>query len=184
MSTSGTSSAWIAESDWRVSLSPPPCRPHGFTHVLILGGPRGWRMRVATRCHREGVLRKGPFVSLGPSDDATLRHALESRLMGSPPHGHGDPLARAEGGTLFLDGIDGLGMATQRLVLRFLDRLLPGVHERPGAWAGCVIAGCAPPGRGPAADRLLMPLFDALDKIRIEFPATPPEVTRAIRRGE
>jgi len=138
--------------------------------VLILGGPRAWRLRVASRCHRDGLLRHGPFVALsGGSDDVRLHRAIQGRLLNRPAPLFHDPLARAEGGTLFLDALERFPVLTQRLLLAFLDRLSMADDAR-GVWAGRVVAGCSGhPGPGRGVDHVLTPLFDALDKIRFEF---------------
>ncbi len=96
------------------------------TTVLITGENGTGKELVARAIHQQNVRRRGPFVVANCSSySPTL---LESELFG---HEKGafpgairqtrGRIARAHGGTLFLDEIGDISLATQVLLLRFLQ---------------------------------------------------------------
>jgi PAS domain S-box-containing protein len=94
--------------------------------VLITGENGTGKELVARAIHRQNVGRKGPFVVANCS--AYSSSLLESELFG---HEKGaftgairqkkGRIERAQGGTLFLDEIGDISLATQVLLLRFLQ---------------------------------------------------------------
>jgi PAS domain S-box-containing protein len=94
--------------------------------VLITGENGTGKELVAQAIHRQNVGRKGPFVVANCS--AYSPSLLESELFG---HEKGaftgairqrkGRIERAKGGTLFLDEIGDISLATQVLLLRFLQ---------------------------------------------------------------
>ncbi|MGA7105066.1 MAG: sigma 54-interacting transcriptional regulator [Candidatus Deferrimicrobiaceae bacterium] len=94
--------------------------------VLITGENGTGKELVARAIHRQNVGRKGPFVVANCS--AYSPSLLESELFG---HEKGaftgairqkkGRIERAKGGTLFLDEIGDISLATQVLLLRFLQ---------------------------------------------------------------
>jgi PAS domain S-box-containing protein len=94
--------------------------------VLITGENGTGKELVARAIHRQNVGRKGPFVVANCS--AYSPSLLESELFG---HEKGaftgairqkkGRIERAQGGTLFLDEIGDISLATQVLLLRFLQ---------------------------------------------------------------
>jgi len=147
-------------------------RQPGLANLLISGGHRDERLRIAREYHETSRLRLGPFVAtLGGQGDwaSVLLHALTY----TPAAGRDTPLHRAEGGTLFLDEIDRLNLEAQRLFFEFLRR---GRSEGPrdSGWAGRIAAGATRDlGSLVARGLFLAPLHDALDKIRIDLGDAP-----------
>jgi PAS domain S-box-containing protein len=94
--------------------------------VLITGENGTGKELVARAIHRQNIHRKGPFVVANCS--AYSPSLLESELFG---HEKGaftgairqkkGRIERAQGGTLFLDEIGDISLATQVLLLRFLQ---------------------------------------------------------------
>jgi DNA-binding NtrC family response regulator len=150
------------------ALAPPssflsPCSP-GLANVLITGGDRMERLRVAREHHAASRLGRGPFVAIR-ADQSDLPGALILEITRSAG-GHDTSLRRAEGGTLFLDEIERMDLDAQRLFLEFLCRArAEGAHD--GGWAGRIAAGTSANTRSlVSAGRLLEELLDALDKVR------------------
>lgn len=123
---------WIApwrEREWGYSLvgSSPgikriqealPTFANSREPVLIESEPGNGRHLVATTIHRLGPWSEGPliFESL-----VRLPEALhEMELFGPKGSGTGGLLGHAEGGTLFLDGVEHLSPAAQRALLAFI----------------------------------------------------------------
>lgn len=157
--------------------APPPSflrlpRP-GLSNLLILGGDPADRERVAREFHAASPLARGPFITIrAPREDVS--EALMPYLVHAPT-GAASTLRRAEGGTLLLDDIDRLDFDAQRLFFEFLRR---GRAERPEhtGWAGRIAVGSSRDLRRLAVrGAFLAPLFDTLDKIRIDLgpPADP-----------
>jgi DNA-binding NtrC family response regulator len=143
--------------------------------VVVIGSSAAERESVARAVHRYQRGQDGLFLRLqGAQDDSLLRHALQGWLTwvkgDEPPR----LLARLDGGSLFLDQIEGLAAETQKLLLEFL-KLEPATPEtsqsltEPGrSWRGQMIAGCETPLRQAVQDKGLLPeLADCLDKVRI-----------------
>ncbi len=94
--------------------------------VLVCGEAGTGKERVARTIHFNGLQKSGPFVSL--SVPATPADRLEAELFGQVrggvAGGNGDypGLYRAaDGGTLFIDGVDRLSNSTQAKLLRTLQ---------------------------------------------------------------
>jgi len=175
----------------RVSIStvpreaPPPhaelirLHRHSLIHLLVLRGAAAERAHIARAFHRESPLRLGPFVALQCGrDEARLQAALRGSLAGTDRDLGENPLHASEGGTLFLDGVECLSLETQRLLLGFLGGLSSANSSgEPLDWAGRLAVGSAADLAGEVeAGRFLPPLYDSIDKIRVELgPAADPE---------
>lgn len=149
-----------------------------LTNVLVLGGTRGERERVARTFHASSPVHRGAFVVVDCENDApSLLHALATWLdvVGEEPAQN--PLGGAERGTLFLDSPQLLPLRTQRLLLAFVRRIQDG--PLPGLlpyWTGRLVVG-APTALEQAVHdgSFLRPLFDCLDKVRVDLDHTPDE---------
>lgn len=143
-------------------------RASGLANLLVTGGVREERERIARTFHDSSRIRGGPFVSADatrPSWPALLLRALSGSLHQDPD----DDFRRSDGGTLFLDGVDRLSHECQRLLLEFLLR---GRSEsaRDGRWAGRIVAGSGTDLRALVArGRFLAPLHDTLDKLHVDL---------------
>ena len=138
-------------------------------HLLIVGGTAGQRARLAFAFHCGSPLRRGPFVHLqGERDEARLRRALQCALSAVLCERADNPLRASEGGTLFVDHASLLSLATQRVLLRFLDSLpMPSGTTR--ACFGRLAVGSADSLEAAAAAGRFRPAqFDNLDKIRVD----------------
>lgn len=139
---------------------------HSFMHVLVMGGSDERRAAVALAFHRESPLRAGPFVRVDcAQEEPLLEAALDCWLSAVARHAAGNPLLAAERGTLFLDRVDGLGVAAQRRLLAFLRAVGSGACP---SWAGRITAGSPNPvEEAVVGGRFLPALFDCLDKVRV-----------------
>jgi len=146
-----------------------------LTHLLLMGGTAADRACLALAFHRASPLRRGPFLQVkGDRDGARLQRSFQSALLTTDGVAPDDLLRAAEGGTLFVDRVEKLSLATQGLFLRFLDRLSPAeCGEVPAVWLGRITVGSvAPLESAVATGRFLPALFDCLDKVRVEL--SPP----------
>jgi DNA-binding NtrC family response regulator len=143
--------------------------------ALVIGKDASERESVARAMHREQRGPDGPFLRIDcGSDEGLLRQALQSWLAGSE---NSSPqfLSRLEGGSLFLDGVEALGVETQSLLLDFMHRVSGVVGEIEGAsdgpsqlWRGQLIAGSQIELRQAVRDRgYLSGLAERLEKVRI-----------------
>lgn len=94
--------------------------------VLISGEPGTGKEMVARTIHLNGLEKEGPFVTLCVA--ATPRHLIESELFGDghPPAGSTGLAAvglcgAADGGTLFIEGVDELPDNCQVKLLKTLE---------------------------------------------------------------
>jgi DNA-binding NtrC family response regulator len=131
---------------------------------MILGGSSRERRSVALSVHAESVMRSGPFVTVDCSaGEARLCDALQAWMTGVDDSSDPSTLA-AERGTLFLDSIEALSARAQRQLLAFVT------GTSSYGWSGRVVCGAREDLPARARDgRFLMPLFDCLDKARIEL---------------
>lgn len=131
---------------------------------MILGGDPAERHAVAVSVHAESLMRSGPFVTIDCAiGEDRLCGALQAWMTGVDDSSDPSILA-AERGTLFLDSIEALSTRAQRLLLAFVN----GAHAY--GWSGRLICGASDALPDHAArGEFLAPLFDDLDKARIEL---------------
>lgn len=144
--------------------------------ALVIGKSAGERESVARAVHRDQRGPDGPFhrIQCG-TDEGLLRQALQSWLAGSSRNDSPQFLTRLEGGSLFLDGVEALGVETQSLLLDFMNRSSGVVDDAEGAsdgpsqpWRGQLIAGTEMDLRRAVRDRaFLSGLADRLERVRI-----------------
>jgi DNA-binding NtrC family response regulator len=143
--------------------------------ALVIGKSEGERESVARAMHREQRGPDGPFLRIDcRSDEGMVRQALQSWLAGSRSYSP-QFLNRLEGGSLFLDGVEALGVETQSLLLDFMNRVSGAAGVIEGApsgssqpWKGQLIAGSESPLRRAVRDRgYLSGLAERLEKVRI-----------------
>ncbi|PLX75495.1 MAG: sigma-54-dependent Fis family transcriptional regulator [Desulfuromonas sp.] len=103
--------------------------------VLVTGETGTGKELVARAMHEQGVRRSGPFVAVNCS--AISEELLESELFGHEQgaftgalKAHRGRFERADGGTIFLDEIGDMPLATQAKLLRVLEA---GRIERVGS---------------------------------------------------
>lgn len=94
--------------------------------VLVEGEAGSGKELAARSIHQLGARREQPFVVLHCAviPEALAEVELFGRARGNSPdpdHERQGAVARAHGGTLFLDGIDALGVHAQVALLRFLQ---------------------------------------------------------------
>lgn len=143
--------------------------------ALVIGKSASERESVARAMHREQRGPDGPFHRIDcRTDEGMVRQALQSWLAGSRNYSP-QFLARLESGSLFLDGVEALGVETQSLLLDFMNRVSGVVGETEGApdgpsqpWKGQLIAGSETELRRWVRDRgYLSGLAERLEKVRI-----------------
>jgi DNA-binding NtrC family response regulator len=144
--------------------------------ALVIGKSAGERESVARAMHRDQRGPDGPFhrIQCG-TDEGLLRQALQSWLAGSSRNDSPQFLTRLESGSLFLDGVEALGVETQSLLLDFMNRSSGVADEAEGAsdgpsqpWNGQLIAGSEFELRRAVRDRgFLSGLAERLEKVRI-----------------
>jgi DNA-binding NtrC family response regulator len=108
-------------------------------------------------------------------DEALLSRALEFWLIPGCTQPAVAPLREVEGGTLYLDGVECLSASDQRLLLALARRLQgggPDLRTEPGPFR--LAAGSATDlGELVERRRFSGPLYDSLDKIRLELGPVP-----------
>lgn len=143
--------------------------------ALVIGRSAGERESVARAMHREQRGPDGPFLRIDcRSEERLVRQALQGWLAGSR---NSSPqfLARLESGSLFLDGVEVLGVESQSLLLDFVNRVsrvvgvVEGAPDGPSQpWKGQLIAGSEFELRRAVRDRgYLSGLADRLEQVRI-----------------
>ena len=143
---------------------------------LVIGKSESERESVARAVHREQRGPDGPFLRIDCStDEGPLQRALQGWLGGISGVSSPQLLNRLEGGSLFLDGIEALGVETQALLLDFLIRPTRVTDDEEGAsagpsqpWKGQLIAGSASSLRRAVRDRgWSSGLAERLEQVRI-----------------
>jgi len=145
---------------------------HSLINLLVCGGSAEERRSVGFEFHRASPLRTGPFVAIDCRHDGARVHAsLESWLARTSRSPRDNPLRAAARGTMFLDSIEALSAATQRLLLLFADGSARPDRDDEGVdWAGRLIVGSVEDLLVAVADgRFLAALQDHLDKIRVDL---------------
>ncbi len=139
--------------------------------VLLIGEPGTGREAFARYMHSLGPRSAGPFVTVtcASLDDANAA----ARLRGTAAPGEGEPgyYAQATGGTLFLNGIEDLTAAAQRVLIADLEQ---GGWQREGGgerrpFDMRIVAGAAPGHDNPGAS-LRRDLLAHLEVISIRIP--------------
>ena len=153
---------------------------HSLTNVLVIGGTAVRRDQVARSFHRESPLRGGAFVGVDCSiDEENLRvalHAWTQPVTGEPG---GNPLGAVEHGTLFLDSVERLSLETQRMLMALARRLLgePLAKVDVAIPGRLVVGNPRPLIQAISEGRFLAPLYDSLDKVRVELEIPAPGET-------
>jgi DNA-binding NtrC family response regulator len=144
--------------------------------ALVIGKSESERESVARALHREQRGPDGVFLRIDCStDEGLLQRALQSWLVGMSGVSSPQLLNRLEGGSLFLDGIEALGVETQALLLDFLIRPTRVTDDVEGAsagpsqpWKGQLIAGSVSTLRRVVRDRgWSSGLAEHLEQVRI-----------------
>jgi DNA-binding NtrC family response regulator len=167
-----TASPSVSQEARGVSTAWPPARHlqlhrHGLTSVLILGGSPEDRTRLARSLHRESPNHAGAFVRVEAGrDEPMLSMALQEFLSAAGATDE-NPIRLAAGGTLFIDSIASLSPPTQRLMLEMVSRT-EGTAAGLCRWR-LVTGNHADLASEVEAGRFLAPLFDCLDKLRIQL---------------
>jgi DNA-binding NtrC family response regulator len=149
--------------------------------VLVAGERGSGKELVAQAIHRRSARGAGPFVAVDcsarvPGDVCTEIFGADARGGGGAVAEQGGGLlASAHGGTLFLDGVDGLPADAQARLLRLLQertkRQLGLDQGRPPAPDARVIAASQVPlAEAVAQGRFREDLFDRLDVLSITVP--------------
>jgi DNA-binding NtrC family response regulator len=147
--------------------------------VLVLGEPGTGKELAARRLHASSARRHGPFITVNCA--ALSESQLEVELFGNEPGAFADGaregreglLARAAGGSLYLDAIHATGRALQARVLRVLQerayRRVGGLEDRRADVR--VIASSTRDLRADVeAGRFREDLFLRLDAMHLEVP--------------
>lgn len=116
--------------------------------TLVIGRSAGEREGVARAVHRFHRGEDGPFLRVScEKEEQLLRNALVDWMAGSGGENSPPLLNRFEGGSLFLDGVEALGVESQGMLLNLLKALGGGrgrgaSPERPiPGWTGQLIFG-------------------------------------------
>jgi DNA-binding NtrC family response regulator len=111
--------------------------------VFVMGGSEEHREQAARKLHQESIVHDGPFVRVDcVAEQEGLHHALGAWLAGTPGDLATDPVARANGGTLYLESIEQLSGESQRLLLGLaLQRNERGSYPGHPRWAARLIVG-------------------------------------------
>lgn len=158
------------------AIDPVAGRASTSVVALVIGKSESERESVARALHREQRGPDGPFLRIDCStDEGLLQRALQGWLVGTSGVSSPQLLNRLEGGSLFLDGIEALGVETQSLLLDLLIRSSGVTDDLEGAsagpsqpWKGQLIAGSASSLRRAVRDRgWSSGLAERLEQVRI-----------------
>lgn len=142
-------SAIRGANDGNGAIDPIAGRVASATVALVIGKSESERESVARAMHREQRGPDGPFLRIDCSiESGLLERAIQGWLAGKSGESSPQLLTRLEGGSLFLDGIEALGVESQSLLLDFLIRTsgveddVEGASNGPSQpWKGQLIAG-------------------------------------------
>jgi DNA-binding NtrC family response regulator len=158
------------------AIDPIAGRAAASAVALVIGKSESERESVARAVHREQRGPDGPFLRIDCStDEGLLQRALQGWLGGISGVSSPQLLNRLEGGSLFLDGIEALGVETQSLLLDLLIRSSGVRDDAEGAsagpsqpWKGQLIAGSESSLRRAVRDRgWSSGLAERLEQVRI-----------------
>jgi transcriptional regulator of acetoin/glycerol metabolism len=142
-----------------------------WTNALILHGTKAGRDRIARELHAAGPAPSAALVRFdcrrAEPDlcDVLTYWLLEDGMDNEPPL-----LSITNGGTLFLDHVECLGLDCQQLLHLFAERLAEATAAGQRRPVGRLIAGAAADlGEQVRAGGFLAALNDALDKARIDL---------------
>jgi DNA-binding NtrC family response regulator len=171
--------AWVASV---VASSAPPA-PHAgllrlhrrsLINVLVMGSSQAEREDVARAFHRESPLRSGPFVRVDcVLDEERFCRGLQMWMSGVFDSSNSSLLV-ASRGTLYLENIETLSSRAQRLLLTFVSHYTGPRQWSDGVnWGGRLVVGSEVHlGDQVIEARFLEPLYDCLDKARIELESS------------
>ncbi|MFE8070120.1 sigma 54-interacting transcriptional regulator [Marinobacteraceae bacterium S3BR75-40.1] len=170
--------ALVGVSDSVVTLRELLRRGADSDRTLLISGETGCgKRRVAETFHRISDRAEGPFVAL--NCDTLPDHLLEAELFGqieggSSARARRKPglMARAEGGTLFLSGIETLAPALQARLLGALEtgRYRPvGAQKDETLHFHLIAASCRPLDRLVAEGRFRPDLYFRLNQIPVRM---------------
>jgi DNA-binding NtrC family response regulator/pSer/pThr/pTyr-binding forkhead associated (FHA) protein len=147
-------------------------------HVLLRGEPGVGKEMIARSLHLSGAHRNGPFVVVVAS--GARPQLLEAELFGAEVPGKEAPVRRegklllADGGTLYLDGVEQLPLDVQARLVRFLrsGEVEPagGIEAVPVS-VRLIVGARAPLEDGVARDEFRVDLAYRLSKCAIDVPA-------------
>jgi len=158
------------------AIDPIAGRAAASAVALVIGKSESERESVARALHCEQRGPDGPFLRVDCStDEGLLQRALQGWLVGISGVSSPQLLNRLEGGSLFLDGIEALGVETQSLLLELLNRSSGVTDDAEGAsagpsqpWKGQLIAGSEFSLRRAVRDRgWSSGLAERLEQVRI-----------------
>jgi transcriptional regulator with PAS, ATPase and Fis domain len=147
--------------------------------TVLLTGETGTGKELAARAlHARSARRKGPFVAVdcGAVPDTLIDSELFGHARGAftgASHARPGLFASADGGTLLLDELDGVSLATQARLLRVLEeRAVRAVGaDAPRPLDVRVIAAChAPLDRLVAEGRFRADLYYRLAVLQVDLP--------------
>lgn len=144
---------------------------HSLINLLVTGGTANEREQVARSFHAQSPLRSGPFVRLDCAfEEERLCRALMGWISGAFDFSDSS-LVFVERGTLFLDNVELLTPRAQRLLFTFVSHYAaPRAWSDGAVWGGRLAAGsCGPLDDLALEGRFYEPLYDCLDKARIEL---------------
>jgi len=148
--------------------------------TLLITGPSGvGKSRLAEACHKWSPRRSGPFETVFLS--AVPANLVEGELFGWMPSAFTEArqrrlgqVARAEGGTLFIDEIDKLPLQIQQKLLYLLEtrryRVLGDSGPEREADVRFVVATNVELERAVAEGRVLSDLFWRINSLKVSVP--------------
>lgn len=141
--------------------------------VLIWGEVNGDREFVARKIHEMSRRAQGPWITINwAAMPAFVEHPELFGAVADDGSRRPGLLERASGGTLFLEEIASLTVASQAELLRVLQagRFRPAGADHDVELDVRLIAGCYNPEREMAAGELLRELYERLSEVSLELP--------------